>query len=121
MSLIINRKSNIIPNFIHNIFRCTIYIVTKINAGVVKGSETSSKTGSSSGDKPAVDIKVFMALVSRVERLEQELKLLHGKMGISTSASSVSKKEEVAEEYEYDESSEPEEEQAPAPRLMRKK
>lgn len=94
-------------------------LVTKINAGMVKSNESIPvKQYTSTDNKPTIDIKVFMALVSRVERLEQELKLLHSKMGISTSTSGgVNKSKEVSEDYE----SEPDEESTPAPRLMKRK
>jgi len=71
-------------------------LVTKINAGVVKPSEVS-KTNSTEKIS-LVDIKVFMALVSRVERLEQEIKLLHEKAGIipgSRESASYNSKNEV--------------------------
>ena len=100
-------------------------LVTKINAGVVKPSEVSKASSHSSSEKiNSVDIKVFMALVSRVERLEQEIKLLHEKAGItsgsSASTSYKSKKEQVTSNIdsgsEYEEETEEE-----RPRLMRGK
>ena len=92
-------------------------LVTKINAGVVKGSEQPQKS-SASIEKPSIDIKVFMALVSRVERLEQELKLLHNKMGMSSA--NTSKKEMVLEEEEV-EDVKYDEELVNTPRLMKRK
>ena len=61
-------------------------LVTKINSGLVKASEVVKNSFSEKSN--SVDIKVFMALVSRVERLEQEIKLLHEQSGISTASSS---------------------------------
>jgi 4-hydroxy-3-methylbut-2-enyl diphosphate reductase IspH len=93
-------------------------LVTRINAGIVKGSETSSS--SKSYEKPVVDAKIFMALVSRVERLEQEIKLLHEKMGITGKNESVKAdlgKTEISEDYENEEDEEP----IAKPRLMKRK
>jgi len=84
-------------------------LVTKINAGVIKPTETSSEYR-----EKTVDVKMFMALVSRVERLEQELKLFHSQTGMKEKSS----KNEVETTSDYDE---PDEESSPVPRLMKRK
>jgi hypothetical protein len=92
-------------------------LVTKINAGVVKPSESVKSYATEKIN--SVDIKVFMALVSRVERLEQEIKLLQDKQGILSSASVTykSKKEQV----DIDSGSDCEDVEIERPRLIKGK
>jgi len=70
-------------------------LVDKINSGTLDSSSSSSSSSSSNTNtsistENLIDKKTFLALLSRVERLEQELKLLQLNNGIGISNNNVS-------------------------------
>ena len=101
-------------------------LIEKINAGVVKPTDKSTSSSSYDNTKPTIDIKIFMALVSRVERLEQELKLLHNSLASSGGSLhklviNQSKNEVVEEEVEEINSGDDTEEEVQRPKLLKNK
>lgn len=108
-----------------------------INSGKIKPSTNSSSSHSSAATKTyqnsgsarsttTVDQRAFLALVSRVEALEQELALMKRQKGlpsapISSSSNSSNNGNNEVQIEDYEDEHDEEEMQAPQPRLMRKK
>lgn len=111
-------------------------LVSQINSGVIKPSETTSSkskkssSSSSAGSVGSIDTdnfitkQAFMALVSRVERLEQELRLIHqstGKCSVESSGKKESVKEKQQIIFDEDDNDSENEEDRPIPRLLKSK
>ena len=75
-----------------------------INSGIIKPDNSLSSSSSSS----PINHQAFLALVSRVEALEQELRLMKNQLSLPASVSNITFDDE-------------EEEDKPGPRLLKKK
>jgi len=110
------------PNLTHDGQKCPGWIFPKkaqasvenLVARICKGQVTAIVSSSPSQFTSGVDRKDFMALLSRVEYLEQKIGLLEGRIGLPSDKSYDAKTATEEEDSIEDES-------APRPRLLKKK